>query len=229
MTIDQNGALLAGESRDPVEGAAIYRVDPLTGERQLVSGLGTGVGEALNGSTFDTLAGATELIVDPRNPAKLLVSGESLLSLDVATGDWFELAGDLGEFSQVFAALGGIDVTRDGRFVILGDDGVLFTFDRDTSQLASLVLVGDSSQPDVIPLDLAFTPGQTSAYANSGDSLARVDLVTGTREIISGVGIGTGPQFESLVLMHVIVPEPTGTFLVVSALPLIVVMRWFRK
>lgn len=186
---------------DPVRGV-IWALDGL-GDALIVLGLQSGAPELVSGDD----RGAGPLFGQPRRTA-LSPDGKTayvadfqldgVVAVDVATGDREVLAltgDDLGTF---FNGLDVDPVTED--LVFVSDRGV-FVIDVAALTVTRLVPSGSSALGPALsdPRSTAVDPVRQAVYVATRFEIQIVDVKSGKHELVSGTGVGTGPEFAQLI------------------------------
>ncbi len=200
----------------------ITKINPTTGVRTLISGLGTGTGPA-----FATL-GSGEIAADGR----LFVAGEtSIFAVDLATGARSIISGPGVGSGPAFA--GALDLA------VLPDGNLLTTDFGSSGGLRSALFRVDPATGNRTIIDQHFFPTigfnyQRVARNPAGDVLGAVDGIysinplNGSRTLVSGAGRGIGPAIINWGDMVVVVPEP-GTYTLGLMCVAVVAIRRRRK
>lgn len=162
---------------------ALWKVDPITGERELVTSKTKGGGAPLRSVTHvvvDSLGRMT--IADPYLGA--------LLRVDPNTGDRSYFSG----FSSAIA------LDNDNSLITLNHlTREVFRVDGDSGSQTLISGPSRGSGPlyDFEPTLAVGNDGSiwTAVYGNSESGILRIDPSTGDRQLISGLGTGSGPGF----------------------------------
>ena len=191
----------------PLEDGAVFIVDPLTGDRSVLTGPSAGDGPYLRG--------AVALREDPSG--NLVLVDSALVAVDAQTGD-------RARITLPGAFLGSSDAAvRDLENVMVADflGARIYSVNRDHG--TSVVVSGPGSFfPDVIgdgpglyPYSIEFEDESAlvslAVVDDSFVGLVRVDVATGNRTVVSGGGVGEGPDFLGLgylTIVPAVVPEP---------------------
>jgi len=181
----------------------IFKVDPSTGDRTIVSGFGVG-----SGPSFGELFG---IVITPNGD--ILVSdvfGDSIFRVDPTTGDRTRISGPGVGAGPAFGGPGGIAlspgnsliVTTDATHEISGFDvGDVYRVDLATGDRTTLSssFLGIGTGPDLFrPLGVVVDAnGQILVTDFSdGQRILKINPLTGDRSFLSGNNVGTGPDFE---------------------------------
>ena len=176
----------------------VYRVDPASGDRAVVSGVGVGAGVDLEDPSAVVVESDGSLVVS--------AGFAELLRIDPVTGDRILLHG-----SSSFEALTGLAVDATG--------DLIWTDSNRDAVVRETTIVSDATTGAG---PIFSTPSDVAVEA-SGDfvvadihlgAVLRVDPVTGDREIVSDGSTGAGPAFDSPKAIAV---EASGDLLVVDS------------
>lgn len=206
----------------PTEDGAVFLVNTITGDRSVISGPTIGGGPFLKGPGGIRVTEAGDIFVTDRG----------ILRVDPSTGDRVDMT--------TTPELPSIDlVIRDEAEIFVADfvGGISrITIATGNTQLVSgfsiFGLIG--SGPFVNPYSLAFdVESQLLSYGQSSEFewvLFTVDIPTGDRAIVSGAGIGSGPEFIGLGYIAVVpVPEPTTMAGILAAVAVLALGHWLRR
>ena len=190
---------------------SLFRINPTTGDRTILTGQGVGSGPALEGPNDIGLsqdhgriyvsAGISHSIieVDPSSGDRTLVTGPGRGSgptLEHPVGLTRTLTGDFYAFDADTEAVFFVDGTSGDRRIVSGagtGSGVAFS--------------GFGS-------DVVLMPDGTLAVSDHEERLLRVDPITGARSILTGDGVGTGPNPD---VMEYVTLNADGSLLATSA------------
>ncbi|HZF28374.1 MAG TPA: PQQ-binding-like beta-propeller repeat protein [Gammaproteobacteria bacterium] len=192
------------------EAAAVFRVDPATGDRSIVSAA-SGVG--LRVGTGPTVLGATALVYDTTRSRLLLADDgrKQLLAVDPSTGDRVALSANglgLGPPISFWTSLG-LDAPRDRVIAVSGNTDEVFAIDLATG--ARTLLSDRSADPPNLPRffrGISVAPSLAVAYLadDFSNAVMRLDLATGARVSVTSSGlvadggthpiVGAGPRLE---------------------------------
>ncbi|MFW5876974.1 MAG: hypothetical protein ACOCXM_09570 [Myxococcota bacterium] len=172
---------------------AILQIDPSTGNRSALTSNGTAPGPTISAPRW--------LLMDRSNDRLLYIDGDpgEVIAVDIATGNRSSLAAPnltnlccLAEgpsSSEVLAMTGSffngyrlVQITLDsGDVTTLSEDGEVGT-----------------GQPFVLPRSAVTPPVADVAYTIDEDleAVMQADLDNGNRSIVSGAGVGSGPELE---------------------------------
>ncbi|MFV1967442.1 MAG: hypothetical protein ACC628_18590 [Pirellulaceae bacterium] len=203
---------------------AVFLVDPMTGDRTLISGNSTG-----SGPNFVSLQ---DVAVDEKgnifvtNLNNLETIGGSLMRVDAATGDRTLVTGGgvgSGPFPE-FSSPRGIDLDQDGNILVTVKERAVVRVLPETGERVAVsgldfsegepffdtaLGIAISAQGDIFVMDDE-GDGETLE-----DMLFRVDPSTGKRTIVSDNSIGGEPRFDRLGVG--IDLDDAGNVLVVSS------------
>jgi len=214
-------------------GDALVLVDPNTLERSILSSPGVGVGPVFTSPTGMTVDANGDILfaavrtVDPSYALFRMdvFTGERevLSAIDLGTGidpgPWVDLAldgdGQAISTNDLFERVDAINLATGDRTTLSGDG---------TGTGPTLIDprgIGMEADGQVVISHEAFP---------SEDSLIRIDPATGDRTILSGFGIGSGPDLRSpQSLVIVPVPEPSSVILLSSGIVFIFMVRRRRR
>jgi hypothetical protein len=188
----------------------LVRVDPVTGDRTIISDDAVGSGPSFNFEPAATDAGAAISSVHYEADGSLLVaengSGSSLsdsriFRVDPATGNRTLISsagfngstqtGSPGVFTGLY-----YDARDFGSSILVAGQNQEFALVDPTTGARTLYPIGGGTGP--APGTTGFVIDGTNVYfGNFGNgvvpSIMQLDTLTGTRSVLSGAGIGTGP------------------------------------
>lgn len=186
IAVEASGDVVVAD--DPfAPNATILRIDPVTGDRVVVSDTVTGAGPAFDDLTTIAVEPSGDLVVGDRIQA-------ALLRVDPVTGDRSIVSG-LGVGSGPTATPSRIAVEASGAILVLdADDDALYRVDPVTGDRSVISDEHTGSGTE-------FTAVRGLAIEATGDIVVvdgfrgvfRVDPVTGDRFIVSGSSRGAGP------------------------------------
>ena len=219
VSSEQNG--VAGPPND----GAVFLVDTRTGDRSVVTGPAVGGGPLLGAPGGIGVTEAGDVFVTDRD----------LFQLDPSTGDRVDVTVSLEPF-----ALASDLAMRDATEVFVADFGgpvIRVTLGTGQLQVVSgptfLGMVGDG--PFVSPYSVAFdSESRLLAYgqmiASFEWALYQVDLPTGDRTVVSGGGVGSGPEFIGLGYFTIVpVPEPGTLAGALAGIAVLALGHWLRR
>lgn len=182
-----------GESSTNGDGA-IFKVDPTTGDRIIISGPGVGAGPG-----FESY-GVSVATVDDLYFVDGLSAIPAVYHVDVATGNRQVIASPTTGTGPVIQSPFDIVVRSDGKLIVSdGLSGVLVLIDPVTLERSVVSGPGVGTGPDFYaPAGLSLdSQGEIFVTtANTDDratALFKVNAMTGDRELISAIDIGGGP------------------------------------
>ena len=201
---------------------AVRRIDPSSGNREVISDFTMGSGDFFFGPSHITLN-------DDQNV--LLAADESAFLVDVMTGDRTRISGAGNGAGLGILRSTGIEVSTEGKLVLSGNLRVndvatpsLFEVDPVTGD--RLQLSGGTVGSGVALRDtqgFAFVDNNTVVMGQDQTrSLLSIDLQTGNRSVLSAGDnsthnlLGTGPNFSfpiDVVVVSQVIPEPSAIFL----------------
>jgi hypothetical protein len=178
---------------------AIYKIDPVTGNRTIISDNFTGTGPSMYYGEGDIILGQTgELFAVAAN-------SDAIVAIDPANGNRSIVSG-LGVGSgPVLAHPYGLTITPDGDFYAFITsaspvDDLVFFVDRETGNRTIVSGGGIGSGPEFsrVGLDTTLLPDGDLAVVDGANRILRVDPTTGDRSILAGLGVGSGPSLPNL-------------------------------
>lgn len=197
------------------DSSKILRVDPITGDRTMVSGEGVGTGS----ESFRT---ASDMVLESTTTV-LVTDGLTnvLFRVDLLTGDRTIVSGlGIGGGPMIGGASA---VTRaiDAGSVFLTQTERILQVDTSTGDRALVSGSGVGGGPPfdfVSDIALAIS-GEILITDINENALFAVDAGTGDRSILSGMGVGSGPQFIDPTGIFVVpIPEPSSGVLLLIGL-----------
>lgn len=214
LTTPTNDILLINQGGFHFSTGFITKVNPLTGNRTLVSGLGVGTGP-----TFARLAGG---VLDPSG--NLLVpdySQSTIFKVNLANGTRQVLSGPSRGTGPSLAQIWDLTFTPDGSLYAIGDStsptfvNRLFRIDPVSGNRTVIsTLPGLASEGYGYRL-IADDDG--TLLSSAPGVVNRINPTNGSLTLVSGNGVGSGyPLYWGDLLMYpgvIIVPEPSSLFL----------------
>ncbi|MFO0946375.1 MAG: hypothetical protein U1D30_10570 [Planctomycetota bacterium] len=183
LTIDRDGSiLLAGFDAD-----AIFKINPLTGDRSILSGPSVGTGPALDGASAILVGPNGEIFVGTG-------STDSIIRIDPITGDRTLISGPSVGTGPAIDYVSGLTLTANGDFYALSSNSDRIYFvDGVTGNRTIVSGGGVGSGPAFGPFisDLQILLDGTLAVTD-GTRILRVNPVTGNRSILSDATTGSG-------------------------------------
>ncbi|HEY1598881.1 MAG TPA: PEP-CTERM sorting domain-containing protein [Pirellulales bacterium] len=190
VAIEPDGDLLVADRNGGPGGAAsIFRVDPLTGNRSIISSNGIGTGQSL-GEPFGIIEVGGTIFVANGNAA-------DLLSIDPTTGNRTLFSGGaVGTGHQFFFPVG---ITALGNSLFVSDmSNLAFQVDPSTGNRVNFPGLGHNvpSGPTgitVSPSGEILIASGLSPNAESVAGVYTIDPLTQIYSLVSGGSVGTGP------------------------------------
>lgn len=178
---------------------AVFRVNPETGDRTVVSGYKVGQGKPMDMPVA--------LAIDPQG-GLVVGAGGLLFNVNTVTGDRTEITGSIGRGPSFYSAQDVLVNPTGGYFVssfeghrlisvtispIFGSQRQILSDEFHGSGPPFGPLVGMVFDPQGRIIVASWHPG---AIGEGVAGIFRVDPVTGDRSILSGAGIGSGPELK---------------------------------
>jgi streptogramin lyase len=196
LTLDGHGGILL----TGFEAASVFRIDPDTGDRSILTGPGVGNGPAIEGPN--------DVILGPQGSAIYVSAGtsHSIVRVDPQTGDRTLISGPSRGTGAFLDHPAGLARTANGDF---------YTFDADTEavffvdgvtgdrRIVSGAGVGGGPQFNGFGFDVVVLPDGMLAVSDHDPRILRVDPNTGNRSILTGEGVGSGPNTDFLEYLTV--------------------------
>lgn len=204
IAVEASGDLVV---TDP-ELEVLFRVEPLTGDRSIASGLGVGAGPPFVSPVAVAVEASGDLVVTDNDL-------NAVVRVDPTTGDRATVSDPGTGAGPVLSNPLGIAVEVGGDLVVIDNSlDVVVRVDPSTGDRVIVSGSGTGAGP-------AFSAPTGIAVEASGDlvvvdhdlGVVRVDPVTGDRAIVSGSGTGAGPAFS---VPHDIAVEATGDLVIVD-------------
>lgn len=205
IAVEASGDVLVTDSVQ----ARLFRLDPVTADRLIVSGLEVGAGPAF--------VRPVRVAVEASGDLVLTDSGlVALVRVDPITGNRTILSDSGTGAGPLLANPAGVDVEASGDLVVVDNDlRSVVRVDPLTGDRAIVSGTGTGAGPALSnPIGLAVEPSGTFVVTDHDLGVVRVDPLTGDRTIASGTGVGIGPAFA---LAHDIAVEASGELVVVDA------------
>lgn len=164
---------------------AILRVDPVTGDRTIVSDIDHGDGlELSNPMGIQVDSDGSLLVADAAIPG--------VFRVDPMTGDRTIVTGRAVGTGPEFVTPWGLEIEADGSLLVV-DEFVAALFRVD-------IATGDRTFVTEFLLRPQGLAIEATAHAliveNSQGTVVRVNTATGETKVVSGPGVGTGPEFD---------------------------------
>jgi len=190
---------------------ALFRIDPATGDRTILSGQGVGSGPELEG--------ANDLGVS-RNHDRIFVAAgtaHSIIEVDGRSGDRTLVSGPGRGSGPTLEHPVGLTSTHSGDFYAFdADTEAVFFVDGKSGDRRIVSGAGRGSGPEFSGAgsDVVLLHDGTLAVSDHEERLLRVDPKTGARSLLTGGGVGTGPNPD---FMEFVTLNADGTLLATSA------------
>ncbi len=182
-----------GELQDEGDGALI-KVNPVTGDRTIISGPGVGIGPGFDprGVAVTTM---NDIFIAEHSSAST-----SVLRVDVATGNRQVIASSNVGTGPVLQSAFDVIARSDGKLVVVDTWGAtLMLVDPVTLERSILSGPGVGAGPDLVtPVGMTLDANgdiliTMQAPFDQPSTLVKVDVLTGDREIVSASDVGSGP------------------------------------
>jgi hypothetical protein len=171
-------------------------VDPVTGNRTILSDNTHGIGPAFTAVGGVSLLPNGDLLVGDGNSFTSLKQSR-LIEVDPATGNRTILSGSgVGTGPDFQTVLSGLPYGNSIIAVDQQSQGTLFSVDPTTGNRTILSGNGVGSGPVFSASGTAILGTSAVVAVRSANQLLSVDLTTGDRTIFSGPTVGTGPSFN---------------------------------
>jgi hypothetical protein len=193
------------------DGAAIFKIDPATGDRSILSGQGLGSGPAMEGANDIGLSYYHNRIFVSAGTA------HSIIEVDKSTGDRTLVTGPGRGSGPTLEHPVGLTTTYTGDFYAFdADTEAVFFVDATTGDRRIVSGGGAGSGPEFSGFgsDVVLLYDGTLAVSDHEERLLRVDPATGERSLLTGGGIGTGPNPD---FMEFVTLNADGMLLATSA------------
>jgi sugar lactone lactonase YvrE len=226
VTIGSGGQLYVSDAGDQAGDGFIVRVDPVTGARTLISGLGAGSGDAFSNIRGVVFVGGELYVTD--------VANQAVYRVDPITGARTIISDATHGMGTFFGAPEGLTVDTKGNLLI-ADAGnqTVVRVDPVTGNrtiVSGLGMMGTGTG-FALPSGVTVDSLGKIQVADSGDlgipalpAVFNVDPTTGNRTILSDFAHGSGPRFQNLdigisqLTPVAAVPEPSTSLLIGVAL-----------
>ena len=193
-------------------GGFITRVDPVTGNRMLVSGQGAGAGPVFDAPQTGALDADGQLIVAD-------YSQRAIFEVDLTTGARSILSDASHGTGPVFGQVRDLAILPSGDIVAIAETSIgastysLFGVDPATGNRS--VIAANT------PVYQALSLGNDGWMLGSFNSIVRIDPANGAETLVSGQSRGTGPAMTTWGdMVQIPVPEPSTLAMLLAALPL---------
>jgi hypothetical protein len=193
------------------DASAVFKIDPATGDRSILSGPGVGTGPALDGANDIGLSHYLDRIFVSSGTA------HSIIEVDRFTGDRTLVTGPGRGNGPTLEHPMGLTRTFTGDFYAFdADTEAVFFVDGSTGDRRIVSGAGTGSGPEFSGAgsDVVLLPDGTLAVSDHEERLLRVDPATGARSILTGEGVGGGPNPD---FMEYVTLNANGTLLATSA------------
>ncbi|MFN2374916.1 MAG: NHL repeat-containing protein [Candidatus Binatia bacterium] len=172
---------------------AVFRVDPVTGNRTVVSGLGVGLGTALDFPYPITVEASGDILVADNS--------NRIFRIDPASGDRTVLSSTSVGTGPDFITPRGLAVEASGDILVANFNGdSIFRVDPATGDrtVVSDAVTGAGDEFGG-PWGVAVAANGDILIADAGGtSVLRVDPVSGDRTLISGPSLGSGESIDTV-------------------------------
>jgi sugar lactone lactonase YvrE len=212
VTIGLGGQLYVSDAGDAAGDGFLLRVDPVTGARTLISGLGAGSGDAFSNIRGVVFAGGQLYVTDLANQA--------VYRVDPTTGARTIISDATHGAGAAFGAPEGLTVDAGGNLLV-ADAGnqTVVRVDPVTGNrtvISGLGMMGTGTG-FALPSGVTVNSLGLIQVADSGDlsvpalpAVFNVDPTTGDRTILSDFAHGSGPSFQNLDIgIAQLLPTPT--------------------
>lgn len=195
-TLSPGDIVLASGGDYQQEGdGAIYKVDPVTGDRIIISGPGVG-----SGPGFEAFGIAVATHRDVYFSSGLSAI-PSVYHLDVSSGNRQVIASPTVGTGPIVELPVGVVVREDGGLIVVdGSDGKVVLVDPTTLHRTTISGPGVGAGPSLSPSSIALSRDGsllvTNVFGIGGilaSTLVRIDPLTGDRETVSSDSLGNGP------------------------------------
>jgi hypothetical protein len=193
------------------DGAAIFKIDPATGDRSILTGQGVGSGPALEGANDIGLSYYHDQIFVTAGTA------HSIIEVNKFSGDRTLVTGPGRGSGPTLEHPVGLTRTYTGDFFAFdADTEAVFFVDGTSGDRRIVSGPGTGSGPEFSGFgsDVVLLPDGTLAVSDHEERLLRVDPETGARSLLTGEGVGTGPNPD---FMEFVTLNADGTLLATSA------------
>jgi hypothetical protein len=173
--------------------AAIIAVDPVTGNRQVISPSDPGSAP---------LAWPTAVALDPTTKHLLVLDSETkaLISVDLATGNRTVVSNQSNSPDSPFAPSRGLAI-KGGQAFVAQERGEVLRIDLSSGARQTVLHSRVGQGPQLDRLSTASIEQNGSLLVLEGGRLTRVSLSTGDRTVVSSSNVGTGPFNTGFTVM----------------------------
>jgi uncharacterized protein YjbI with pentapeptide repeats len=190
LTVDADGSIIVA---DFVRGA-LFRVDPNTGDRVVITsaGLGIGSGPPLNGPAIPAIAGDGTIYVTN-------APGFNVVAVDPVTGDRTVVSDANTGTGPAFQGPGGLFIDADGSLLVTDSQiPAVFRVDPGNGNRTLISGMGKGTGPDLeAPAGVALdSEGSLLVVDGFLPGVVRIEPGTGNRAIASGPAVGSGVLFN---------------------------------
>ncbi len=222
VVINSGGQIFVSDAGDAAGDGFIVRIDPTTGARTLISGLGAGSGDLFGNIRGIAFGADNALVVSD-------LANQAIYRVDSVTGARTILSDATHGTGTDFVAPMGMTVDGAGRILVTdASSGSVFSVDPLTGNRTILSMSGIGGGPSfAIPSGIVLNSTGQILVADSGDSsvpalptVFLVDPTNGNRSILSDASNGSGVDFQNLDLGIAVVrsvPEPSSLMLTAFA------------
>ena len=191
LVIEADGSFVIGASPRWGRWSSIFRIDPVSGDRMIVSDDTTGSGPDLR-YPGDLVVEADSSIV------ALDLWRKAVVRIDPVTGDRTIVSDDTTGGGPVFSSPRGLAIEADGSLVVV-EKRVLKRVDPVTGERTIISGHTTGSGPNLISSFALAVDADNSIVVldRSRKAVMRIDPVTGNRMIVSDETTGSGPVFLS--------------------------------
>jgi hypothetical protein len=180
-------------------GTAIFRIDPASGDRTIISSSTVGTGPALDGEGDLVIAPTGDIFVTASNKG-------SIIRVDPTTGNRFLVSGPGQGSGQGMVHPTGLSRTPSGDFFAFEtsastpDDDLVFFVNGATGDrsIVSGGNIGSGPAFNHFGFDVADLLDDDVAAVDHANRILRVHPSDGARSILAGPGVGSGPDLGGL-------------------------------
>jgi len=183
VVLEASGALLVSGGSS----VTIYRVDPATGDRSVVSSGSIGTGPSLG--AWGPFAGAMLLEADGHI---LISTAAGILRVDPTTGDRALVSASTNALAMTAEASGDVVLVRDANTIERLDPSTGAAVVLSSISVGSGEVINEAVDLDLEADGSIIVVDRFADFLGSQESLVRVDPVTGHRVVVSGCP-GTSP------------------------------------